>query len=280
MERNNRTWLCSILFLDIVGYSKLFVDTQMEIKQHFSNKVTQSLEDLSKNDLIILDTGDGLAVSYLGDPEDMLFVGVGLRDAFRELETQPGELEKTYQVRLGINLGPVKIMEDINGNKNIVGDGINVAQRVMDFAGPNQLLVSRSYYDVVSCLDNAYQKIFKYLGRRADKHVRKHAVYEVVPQGEEQVDSDFEMDSEPAFEENSSMPSKESRNNASVQFDEKILHEISVSLADYVGPMAKIIISSQAKKSSSLTDLVQAVAEEITSNEDKQSFLNHQSHIL
>ena len=276
MERNNRTWLCSILFLDIVGYSKLFLDTQMKSKQNFSNLVTQSLKDLSTNDLIILDTGDGLAVSYLGDPEDMLFVAVGLRDAFRDMD---GKIEESYQVRLGINLGPVKIMEDINGNKNTVGDGINVAQRIMDFAGPNQLLVSQSYYDVVSCLNDTYQKTFKYLGRRADKHVRKHAVYEVVPQGEQQ-DSEMEVDAHAEIEEKPSVPTAESSNVSSVQLDENTLHEISISLAGYVGPMAKIIISRQAKKSSSLTELVKAVSEEITSNEDKQSFLNHQSHIL
>lgn len=277
MERNNRTWLCSILFLDIVGYSKLFVDRQLGVKQHFCRLVTQSLKDLTQNDLINLDTGDGVAISYLGDPEDMLFVAIGLRDAFRGLDEQSGE---SYQVRLGINLGPVKIMEDINGNKNIVGDGINVAQRIMDFAGPNQLLVSRSYYDVVSCLDNAHQKIFKYLGRRADKHVRKHAVYEVVPQGEENLDCDMETGADAAVGDDASMSSNASSSVSSVQFDEKTLHAISVSLADYVGPMAKIIVSRQAKKSSSLADLVKVAAEEITNSEDKQKFINHQSRIL
>lgn len=271
MERNNRTWLCSILFLDIVGYSKLFVDRQMEIKQHFCQLVTQSLKDLTKNDLIILDTGDGLAISYLGDPEDMLFVAVGLRDAFRGMDE---DTDISYQVRLGINLGPVKIMEDINGSKNIVGDGINVAQRIMDFAGPNQLLVSRSYYDVVSCLDNAYQKIFKYLGRRSDKHVRKHAVYEVVPEGEDPLDNDIREIADIDVEDKPSSQAEKPNSTSSVEFDEHSLHEITLSLANYVGPMAKIIISRQLKKSSSLSELVTAVSEEITSNEDKQNFLD------
>ena len=55
-------------------------------------------------------------------------------------------------VRMGINLGPVKLVKDINGHPNIIGDGINVAQRIMSFARPGQIVVSRSYYDVVSNL--------------------------------------------------------------------------------------------------------------------------------
>ena len=63
---------------------------------------------------------------------------------------------------------------------NIIGDGINVAQRVMSFARPGQLLVSRSFYEVVSCLSRDYAKLFHHEGSRTDKHVREHEVYAVV----------------------------------------------------------------------------------------------------
>jgi hypothetical protein len=83
-------------------------------------------------------------------------------------------------VRMGINLGPVKLVKDINGHPNIIGDGINVAQRVMSFARPGQLLVSRSFYEVVSCLSRDYANLFHHEGARTDKHVREHDVYSVV----------------------------------------------------------------------------------------------------
>jgi hypothetical protein len=82
-------------------------------------------------------------------------------------------------VRLGINLGPVRLMRDVNGQINMIGDGINVAQRIMSFAVPNQLLVSRSFYEVVSCLSRDYASLFQYEGARTDKHVRAHEVYAV-----------------------------------------------------------------------------------------------------
>lgn len=68
-------------------------------------------------------------------------------------------------------------MRDINSQLNIIGDGINVAQRVMSFADPGQLLVSRSFFEVVSCLSREYAALFGYVGARTDKHVRAHEVY-------------------------------------------------------------------------------------------------------
>jgi hypothetical protein len=73
----------------------------------------------------------------------------------------------------------VRLVRDINGQPNIVGDGINVAQRVMGFADAAQILVSRSYYDAVSRLSPQYAGMFHYQGSRTDKHVREHEVYAI-----------------------------------------------------------------------------------------------------
>ena len=83
-------------------------------------------------------------------------------------------------MRSGVNLGPVRLVKDLNGQMNIIGDGINVAQRVMSFSRPGQLLVSRSFYEVVSCLSRDYANLFHHEGSRTDKHVREHEVYSVV----------------------------------------------------------------------------------------------------
>jgi hypothetical protein len=73
----------------------------------------------------------------------------------------------------------VRLVKDINGQPNIVGDGINVAQRVMGFADLGQILVSRSYFDAVSRLSQDYAGMFHYQGSRTDKHVREHEVYAI-----------------------------------------------------------------------------------------------------
>jgi hypothetical protein len=74
----------------------------------------------------------------------------------------------------------VRLVKDLNSQMNIIGDGINVAQRVMSFSRPGQLLVSRSFYEVVSCLSRDYANLFHHEGSRTDKHVREHEVYSVV----------------------------------------------------------------------------------------------------
>ncbi len=170
-DGSNRTLVCSIAFLDIVEYSKKPVSEQMVLKQSFNTLVGKALAPVETRDRVVLDTGDGAAITSLGDPEDALAVSMAIRDA---AAAQSGLL-----VRMGINLGPVRLVRDLNSQLNIIGDGINVAQRVMSFAEPGQLLVSRSFYEVVSCLSRDYEKLFGYVGARTDKHVRAHEVYSV-----------------------------------------------------------------------------------------------------
>jgi class 3 adenylate cyclase len=175
LDRANRTFICSVLFLDIVEYSKRQVSEQLQIKDQFNTLVAHSIRDISPNDRIILDTGDGVAISFLGDPEDALYVAMGLRDSLSPDRQDAPEVP----VRIGINLGPVRLVKDLNGQPNIIGDGINVAQRVMSFGEPSQILVSRSYHDVVSRISPGYEELFNYQGSRTDKHVREHEIYEV-----------------------------------------------------------------------------------------------------
>ncbi|NPU86001.1 MAG: adenylate/guanylate cyclase domain-containing protein [Syntrophaceae bacterium] len=176
--RPNRTFICSVVFIDIVAYSMKPVDDQMRLKEQFTAILANSIRDVAVSDRIVLDTGDGAAVSFLSDPEEALIAAMGIQGTIRSL---PRDASPLLEVRIGINLGPVKLIKDINDNPNLVGDGINVAQRIMSFAGPGELLVSRSYFDVVSRLSEDYSRLFQYRGARADKHVREHDIYQVTP---------------------------------------------------------------------------------------------------
>ena len=180
LDTANRTFICSVVFIDLVGYSKKPVTEQIRLKTSLTNNLSEAIKDIPVNDRIILDTGDGAAISFLGDPEDALFVTLSLREAMiREAAESELAESDSENVRMGINLGPVKLVKDINGHPNIIGDGINVAQRIMSFARPGQIVVSRSYYDVVSNLASEYAKLFTYEGSRTDKHVREHEIYVV-----------------------------------------------------------------------------------------------------
>lgn len=181
MEERSKTIMCSVLFLDIVEYSKKSVSGQISLKERFNAFLSVAIRDVPLDDRIILDTGDGAALSFIGDVEDALQVALSLRESLR---SEGAHMEPPLLVRMGINLGPVRLVKDINGQPNIVGDGINVAQRIMAFSDPGQILVSRSYYDAVSRLSHEYGEMFHYQGSRTDKHVREHEVYAIGYPGE------------------------------------------------------------------------------------------------
>lgn len=175
-ERLNKTSICSVVFLDIVDQSKKPVAEQIRDKELFNGFINEAIKDVAQNDRILLDTGDGAAIALLGAPEEALFVAMTIRDGI--LKHNKNQEHKLF-VRTGINLGPVRVVSDINGRPNILGDGINVAERVMSFAEANQILVSRSYYEITSRLTEEITGMFTYFGIKQDKHVREHEVYSI-----------------------------------------------------------------------------------------------------
>ncbi|MGN2392114.1 hypothetical protein [Pelomicrobium sp. G1] len=166
----NRTFICSVLFLEIPGYAQRPVAEQVSLKERFNALLGEALKTVPAKDRIVLDTGSGAAVSFIGNPEDALTVAARLA-ALLDLHGP------TLDVRCGINLGPVKLIKDVNGQPNIIGDGLNVAQRIMAFAEAGQVLASRPYYEVLCRLSDAHARRFDYLGSRTDDHVRAHEVY-------------------------------------------------------------------------------------------------------
>jgi len=172
---SKRTFIASTLFLDIVGYSKRSVDDQLICKRHFNMLISKAMMNIAEPDRVLLDTGDGAALCFLENPEEALNVAVRLLRVILSLKKTQAPY---YQLYLGINLGPIKIMQDVNSQRNVLGDGINVAQRIVSFAKPNQLLVSRSFYELVVSLNQTRKVLFKYQGIHVDKHEREHEAYE------------------------------------------------------------------------------------------------------
>ena len=165
-DESGRTLVCSVLFLDLIGYSKKAVTDQHETKHQFNSALTEALELLQRRDRVLVDTGDGAAIVFLGDPEDAMIVGLAMRESSARVP-----------MRLGINLGPVRLISDLNDQTNVIGDGINVAQRIMSFAEPGQLLVSHSYFEVVTRVSEHYKRLFVRVGMVQDKHIRDHDIY-------------------------------------------------------------------------------------------------------
>lgn len=262
-----RTLICSVIFIDIVDYSKKTVSKQLAIKSWFNELLGQALASTATEDRLILDTGDGAAICFPGDPEEALFTANSLRVSL---------YERNYPelaFRIGINLGPVKVVKDINGRPNIIGDGINVAQRVMSFADPNQILVSRSYFEVVSCLSEEYLRLFHYQGVRQDKHVRSHEVYEVyvtAPGTQDHAEVPREVGA--AVPASQAAPEAEGTT-PGIGFEPSRLAPLIALLAKHIGPIATVIVQKAARKCATRDELVRMLADAIPIPERRAGFL-------
>ncbi len=175
-SQTERTLISTVLFLDIVEYTRKSVADQFKIKGQFNRLLAELLQKIPEDDRIVIDTGDGAAIGFLADPEEVLHIAIRMRDA---LEANDHKDYPGLYVRMGINLGPVKLVTDMNGRENLIGDGVNDANRVMGFAKGDQILISRPFYDVVSRLSSEQQGLFSYQGIHRDKHRREHEIYEV-----------------------------------------------------------------------------------------------------
>lgn len=127
-DTSSRTLVCSIFFLDIVEYSRKPVADQLQLKQLFNAILATALKPVAARDRVVLDTGDGAAITFLGDPEDALLVAMAIRDAVAA--------EPRLAVRMGVNLGPVRLVRDLNAQLNIIGDGIKRRAARDELFGP------------------------------------------------------------------------------------------------------------------------------------------------
>src|SRR5438874_8317423 len=130
--------IAHVLFIDIVGYSKLLINEQHELLQEL-NQIVRTTEAFRAAEvvgkLIRLPTGDGMALAFATTPEAPVQCALEISKA---LKSHP-ELD----VRMGIHSGPVSGLVDVNDRSNIAGAGINIAQRVMDCGDAGHILLSR-----------------------------------------------------------------------------------------------------------------------------------------
>ncbi len=131
-----------VLFIDIVGYSKLLINEQSEQIQKLK-EIVRGTEQFriaeAEGKLVRLPTGDGGALVFRTSPEAPVFCALEISKA---LKNHP-----ELHVRMGIHSGPVNEVTDLNEHANIAGAGINIAQRVMDCGDAGHILVSRHVAD-------------------------------------------------------------------------------------------------------------------------------------
>jgi hypothetical protein len=175
----NRALVASFLFTDLVGYSKGTAAEQYAAKATLSSILRGNLATLPDVDYRIKDTGDGALIAFTSSPEHALYMALAIAQDFGRAAGDAGF--PSNSLRTGLHLGSVKESIDLEARPNFVGDGINAAKRIMDFAEPGQITASRAFFDAVASLDSAYAALFRHVGAPDDKHGRAHELYAISP---------------------------------------------------------------------------------------------------
>jgi adenylate cyclase len=133
-----------VLFIDIVGYSKLLIEDQKERLHQLTEVVLQTAQvrEATDEQLVRLPTGDGMALVFRHSAAEPARCALEVAEALKKHPEIP--------VRMGIHSGPVSEVTDVSGRTNIAGAGINIAQRVMDCGDAGHILLSQRVADDLS----------------------------------------------------------------------------------------------------------------------------------
>ena len=135
---HHRLEIGHVLFMDLVGYSKLLLDEQREQFQRLA-EIVRDTEQVraaeAAGKLIRLPVGDGMALVFFSSPEAPVRCAIEISERLKEYPQ--------LKLRMGIHSGPVNEVRDVNDRANVAGAGINVAQRVMDCGDAGHVLLSK-----------------------------------------------------------------------------------------------------------------------------------------
>jgi TolB-like protein/Tfp pilus assembly protein PilF len=138
VEAGHRLKIGHVLFMDLVGYSKLLLDEQREQLQRLTEIVrdTEQVHAAEAADkLIRLPVGDGMALVFFSSPEAPVRCAIEISERLKQYPQ--------LKLRMGIHSGPVNEVQDVNDRANVAGAGINLAQRVMDCGDAGHILLSK-----------------------------------------------------------------------------------------------------------------------------------------
>ncbi len=130
--------IAHVLFIDIVGYSKLLINEQRRLLE-LLNQIVRATEQFRKAEanarLITIPTGDGMALVFYNTPEAPVECALEISRAVKQ--------HPELKLRMGVHSGPVSGVIDVSGRANIAGAGVNMAQRVMDCGDAGHILLSK-----------------------------------------------------------------------------------------------------------------------------------------
>ena len=173
-------------FVDIIGLSDPVISVKKQIKKiEALNSLILSCEIFKNTDpslMLVLPTGDGMAIGFLQGPELPLMLAMELHKKLNAYNKGRSP-EETLRMRIGMNDGPVYIVNDVQGNQNVWGPGIILARRVMDIGDDGHILLSPRMAETLRELSDEYKVMIQPLHDYTIKHGQTLLLYSVYGNG-------------------------------------------------------------------------------------------------
>jgi hypothetical protein len=169
-------------YTDIVAGSDPKLTTSEQARKIIVlNKLIERTDAFKQRDpdsTLILPTGDGVAIGFSDSPEKPLKLALEVHRNLNRYNRQHPNKDKVL-IRIGLDIGPVYVIKDLNGNENVWGPGIIMARRVMDIAREMNILASARFANYVKTLRPEYRNILHPIGDYQIKHGEKILIYNI-----------------------------------------------------------------------------------------------------
>jgi hypothetical protein len=266
-EHSHRTFVGTLVFLDVLTPVPAALEALREA-------ASRSVGHLDAGDCLRVGHPGGEVLIFPGDPEDALFVALGLRDALEhEAATHPG-----FGARMALHLGPVRLVEG-----SAQGEGATVVTQLASVAAPGQILTSRSFFEVVSSMSLDHRALLRALGRRRTHDGRELDVYELGGTPQRPPETTWPAGRTPAagmpavhpiplvtpVEPPPPAPAPAIVTGGWVA---GALEELTAVLAKTIGPLASTLVRRASRKTEDPRALIAELAEAIDNDADRHRF--------
>ncbi|MGZ6079887.1 MAG: hypothetical protein ACXWK4_03670 [Myxococcaceae bacterium] len=277
-DHGHRTFVGTLVFLDVL-------DPRPDALECVEQAAARAIGHLEAGDVLTVPHPRGLVLVFPGDPEDGLFVALGLRDALEhEASTRTG-----FGARMAVHLGPVRIVDGV-----AQGEGPTVGAQLASVGTPGQIVSSRSFFEVVSSLSAEHRGLLHPLGRKRTADGKELDVYELGSHVEREVEVTWPAGRTPVPGASAappvhpiplvtpveSVPSPPPPSPAPAAAPVIVtggwvagaLEELGAFLARSIGPLAHTLVRRAARATEDPRSLVAELAESIENGDDRRKF--------
>lgn len=175
-DRLNKNLVCSIIFIELINFTQYTDAEQINIKYSLNQLVSAALKEYARSDRVLLDKGDAIIIAYMAAPEDVLAIVLDIQNGIKQHNDQG---LSPLLARIGIHLGAIRVVKDINDQLNVMGKGLSEAQQIAQLAQANTIVVSPAFYAVSLPLPHAIAVQYVYSGLTSNGQVAEYNAYEL-----------------------------------------------------------------------------------------------------